>query len=98
MKKNIVVMNGFRLITSEGITAKKIEAYLHKISPEWACASDLNRMMGYKIITGTSGVRTKSTVMKIYIYYNKEHPNSYTMEHKRFGNGDYFRIIKVTSE
>jgi hypothetical protein len=94
-KKRTVMMNGFLLRTSEGITARKIEHHMHKISPEWICISDLNRMMEYKIINGNPGVRTKSTVMKLYIYYNKEHPRGYTMEHKRFGMGDYFRIVKM---
>jgi hypothetical protein len=94
-KKKTVMMNGFLLRNKEAIRARRIEQHLKEVSPDWRCPAELNRMLGYKVIDGGPAITTKSTVMKIYIYYNKERPNGYVMEHKRFGTGDYFRIVKM---
>lgn len=93
-KKNTVMLGGQFLRGKETIKARKITEYYLKDNL-WGNISDLQRMLGYKVMGGSAAVCTKNTTMKLMIYYQKEHPNGYTMEYKRYKNGDYFRIVKV---
>lgn len=96
-KKNTVMINGHLLCGKEVIKARKITEYYLNGS-NWGNISDLQRMLGHKVMGGTAAVCTKNTVMKLKDYYQKEHPGGYMMEHKRIGNADYFRIVKVGTE
>ncbi len=104
MVSQSVKMNGFLLVKSEAKRANKIERHMLDNLGEWYNTSDFNRLLGKKSFQnknrmfGVWHYQTKLTLLKLMVYYQKDHPNGYTMEHKRFGNTDYFRIVKVGTD
>ncbi len=98
MRGESVHMNGFLLVKTEAKRANKLEKHMLDNLGEWFNCTNFCRMLGHKADQRRYGPRhyqTKLTLMKLMVYYQKEHPNGYTMEHKTFGNADNFRIIKI---
>ncbi len=51
-----------------------------------------------RILLGGELSQWKKGMLKLYIHYKDNHPNGLTMGHKSWGNGDYFRIVKVGTD